>query len=402
MMPEPRMKISRFPSLFLLPCLLWVGSPAVAAPQADSDRAVQKAKERDEARRQKELARRLEKLDEADRAALDAAVGSETPAFPESIAWIGTPAKLGDLRGRVVVIQTFTTRGSARGLPDRVAKSLGPLGDEVVLVAVHTPEGEDKAEMILAKDGPPCPVALDRTGEWCDAVGAFKKPVNLVVAKNGDLRAAGLTNEGLVATVKELLEEEWDPSMVPTRRRVEATPPPKSASYPKPNEPVQGATDLRGKPCPPTGNVRWEWGAPSPQGKLVVVDFWGTWCPPCIAAIPHLNDIARSYPQDIAVLGISAESNSNFAEGLRKRDLKRTSFAYAVGNDPSGGMEKAFGVRAWPHVAIVSADGVVRWQGHPNALTPSLLREFVDAHRAGGAGTGGATGGGRWKSSAGR
>jgi cytochrome c biogenesis protein CcmG/thiol:disulfide interchange protein DsbE len=374
--------------------------PALAQSGTGSDRAAQRAKEREEARREKELARRLEKLDDADRRAVDASVGFECPAFPGDLAWIGSPVRLADLRGKVVVIQTFTTKGPARTLPERVAKSIADLGDGIVLVAVHTPEAIDKAKTLLEKDAPPCPVLLDTSGAWCDAVGAFKRPVNILVGRNGDVRAAGLTPEGAAATAKELMQEEWDVAMVPTKRP--ETPATVAAGFPKFTDPLRYASDLRGRAAPAMGNVNWEFGAPNMAGKLVLVDFWATWCGPCLRAIPHMNEIANAYPQDVCVVGISSESNGDFRTGLLKENLKRSTFAYAVGNSPGGPMEKAFGVRGIPHVAAISSDGIVRWQGSPSGLTPDLMRTLVEANRGlrgGGAAAGGGSGG-RWKSAA--
>ena len=379
--------------------LAFAATAAVAQTAPGSDRAAQKAKEREDARREKELARRLEKLDDADRRALDASIGFECPAFPGEAEWVGSPVKLADLRGKVVIIQTFTTKGAARTAPDRVAKAIDGLGDGVQLVAVHTPEAIDKAKTLLAKDAAPGPVLLDAKGEWCDSVGAFKRPVNIVVGRNGDVRATGLTPEGAAATAKELMAEEWDVAMQPTKRT--EAPVAVQAGFPKFTDPVGSAGDLRGKPAPPMGNVNWEFGEPNLAGKLVLVDFWATWCGPCIRAIPHMNEIAKAYPQDVCVIGISSESNSDFKTGLLKTDLKRSSFAYAVGNSPGGPMQQAFGIRGIPHVAAISSDGVVRWQGHPMNLTPDVMRVLVDANRGLRNGSGAAAGGGgRWKSAA--
>jgi hypothetical protein len=66
-------------------------------------------------------------------------------------------------------------------------------------------------------------------------------------------------------------------------------------------------------------------------------------------------------------------------------------------------MKNAFGIRAIPHVAIVSSDGIVRWQGHPMSITPEVMNELVAANRSAlGLGTGDAGGSGtsnRWQRS---
>lgn len=46
------------------------------------------------------------------------------------------------------------------------------------------------------------------------------------------------------------------------------------------------------------------------QGKVVIVDFWATWCPPCRKGIPDLIDIQKTYGNDVVVIGISVDSDT--------------------------------------------------------------------------------------------
>src|SRR5262245_52065258 len=43
------------------------------------------------------------------------------------------------------------------------------------------------------------------------------------------------------------------------------------------------------------------------KGKAVVIDFWATWCVPCRASLPHLNDVQGRFPKQLVVLGISVD-----------------------------------------------------------------------------------------------
>jgi hypothetical protein len=45
-------------------------------------------------------------------------------------------------------------------------------------------------------------------------------------------------------------------------------------------------------------------------------------------------------------------------------------------------MKIAFGISGIPHVAVISSDGVVRWQGHPMSLNPQTMNELINANRA--------------------
>ncbi|MBL9147988.1 MAG: redoxin domain-containing protein [Phycisphaerae bacterium] len=371
---------------------------------SNDDRAKKKQADRDE----KERSKRFEKLDKADRAALDYAIGFEAPEFLASIDWVGESGapSVKSLRGKVVVIQTFTTKSSSsRNIPERVAKALSEFKPEdVQLIAIHTPEGADKAEgqlkAMLEKGDLPMPIGIDRDGSYLDMIGAYKKPVNVVIDRTGDIRSAGLTQDGLVATVKEFVDQPFDPANKPTARRAETSK--ANTSFPTFKDAISSASDLRGKQAPAMGNVDWWNGRPDFDGKLVVVDFWATWCGPCRQAIPHMNEIASGMRGDVTCVGISDESPSDFDKGVKKQNLKKSDFEYAVGIEPSGSMKKGFGISGIPHVAIISSDGIVRWQGHPMSLTPDVMRQLVEANKSLLATRGGGAGGGmpRWKNDA--
>ncbi|MDZ4828730.1 MAG: TlpA family protein disulfide reductase [Phycisphaerae bacterium] len=355
--------------------------PAIAQSVVKPD----STKTRDAKKEERDKARRLDKLDKNDRAAIDNAIGFVAPEFTSSVDWVtdeGAPS-LKSLRGKVVVIQTFTTKNTAsRTTPERLAKALAEFkSDDVQLIVIHTPEGADKADVQLGKSKPEMPTGIDRTGDFCDLIGAYKKPINVVIDRTGDIKAGGLTIDGVAETVKELVAAPYDPANLPTARPKETSVAKKE--FPTFNTPISGAADLRGKTSPPLPrNVEWLTNAPSPQGKLVIVDFWATWCPPCRAAIPHMNEIAKGFSRDVACIGISDETGSKFDSGLRQYGLTRASFEYSVGTDPMGSMKKGFGVSDIPHVAVISTDGVVRWQGHPGSLTPELVTQLVEANRS--------------------
>jgi thiol-disulfide isomerase/thioredoxin len=115
----------------------------------------------------------------------------------------------------------------------------------------------------------------------------------------------------------------------------------------------------------------------------VAIDFWATWCGPCRAAIPHVNELTEKYGQDILFVGISDEKEAEFTAGMKKQKLKAGDFKYPLAIDPAATLkEKFFGIRGIPHMAIFSADGIVRWQGHPMSLQEEDIDKLVAANRA--------------------
>lgn len=95
------------------------------------------------------------------------------------------------------------------------------------------------------------------------------------------------------------------------------------------------------------------------QGKVVVVEFWATWCPPCRKSIPHLIELNKKF----AGKGVVVVSLTNETKEKVEPFVKEMKMDYAVG----GGSQTAgaYGVKGIPTAFVVDAAGVVAWAGHP-------------------------------------
>jgi thiol-disulfide isomerase/thioredoxin len=89
------------------------------------------------------------------------------------------------------------------------------------------------------------------------------------------------------------------------------------------------------------------------RGKVIVLDFWATWCKPCLAAMPRLDEIARAHP-DVAVIAINLD-DATAARAL----FERYRWAMTLVADDGDASER-YGVSSIPHTVILDRSGVVR------------------------------------------
>jgi cytochrome c biogenesis protein CcmG, thiol:disulfide interchange protein DsbE len=140
------------------------------------------------------------------------------------------------------------------------------------------------------------------------------------------------------------------------------------------NKKLYAARDLRGQGAPALIVKEWLSGkAPDIKGKVILIDFWATWCPPCRELISELNDYQKKYADDLQVIGITDESAATVRTFMKKQLI-----AYQIGIDPENTMSDRIGISGIPHVLIISPDGVVRWQGFPTAEEDPLSEEIIE------------------------
>ncbi len=108
-------------------------------------------------------------------------------------------------------------------------------------------------------------------------------------------------------------------------------------------------------------------------GQAVVLDFWATWCGPCIATIPHLNSLADQYAdRPVRFVSLTAEDAETVRPFLEKRPIRGW---VALDTDSTGG--RAYGVSAIPQTALIGRDGRLAAIVHPTQVTAGMLDSLL-------------------------
>ncbi len=94
------------------------------------------------------------------------------------------------------------------------------------------------------------------------------------------------------------------------------------------------------------------------RGKVVLVDFWASWCAPCNAAMPQLEALSKEFPADqFAIVGVNVDTKLADA----RRALERRGVSYPNASDPEGKLPKRFGLETMPSSYLIDREGVVRF-----------------------------------------
>jgi thiol-disulfide isomerase/thioredoxin len=112
------------------------------------------------------------------------------------------------------------------------------------------------------------------------------------------------------------------------------------------------------------------------RGQPVVVNFWASWCPPCVAEMRDAFEPLHAELGDrVVFLGVDVQDTPAAARQV----VERTGVTYELAADPDGALFTAFGGFGMPTTVLVDADGRVVAQ-HTGALTRADLEAIVDRH----------------------
>ncbi len=97
------------------------------------------------------------------------------------------------------------------------------------------------------------------------------------------------------------------------------------------------------------------------RGKVVLLDFWGTWCAPCVRAVPSLRKLQKEHAQDaFLILGISSDPDKD--ESKWRTFIEKNGMIWPQYRDRGRDVLSAFGVHAFPTYVLLDAEGIERFR----------------------------------------
>jgi thiol-disulfide isomerase/thioredoxin len=124
--------------------------------------------------------------------------------------------------------------------------------------------------------------------------------------------------------------------------------------------------------------------------KVYVIEFWATWCGPCIQNMPHLAELQQQYRGDgVHIIGVSDETKDEVTEFLSQehptlaKTMAEITSPYSLTTDPDRSVHEDYMEAAnqtgIPTAFVVGKDGKIEWIGHPAAIDPVLEKVVHDS-----------------------
>jgi len=107
--------------------------------------------------------------------------------------------------------------------------------------------------------------------------------------------------------------------------------------------------------------------------KILILEYWGTFCSSCIASFPHLEELQRKFTNDLQVITITTDSEKRIEQFLKKGKLN-----LPVAIDENGQLSTAFPHRVVPHTVLIDKEGIVRAITEPTKITDELITKIIN------------------------
>ncbi len=125
---------------------------------------------------------------------------------------------------------------------------------------------------------------------------------------------------------------------------------------------------------------------PTKEGKVTVINFWGTWCGYCLVELPHFSTLASEYKENVTFIAIHTDdyfnSEENGAVDYVKNNFSDSDIIFAKDTNSSGGLDDCYtlygGDGYYPYTIIIDENGVITFM-QTGVVSESTLRSELDS-----------------------
>ena len=146
---------------------------------------------------------------------------------------------------------------------------------------------------------------------------------------------------------------------------------------------VMGEQSLIGQTAPELGMEKYlqapegEKSLSALKGNVVVLEFWATWCAPCVAEIPHLNQLSEEFrDKQVQFISVTDEGEDIIAPFLKRQEMKSW-----IGLDTDRSAFEAYGVRGIPRTFLIDQKGIIAASLHPVGLSSDIIKKVIKGEK---------------------
>jgi thiol-disulfide isomerase/thioredoxin len=273
-------------------------------------------------------------------------IGKLAPVFETT--WLdGEVFSLKEHRGKVVVLDFWASwcGPCVRGMPSYLQKIEGFDEDKVIFVGVNQAEANNTVRDFIKGKGWKLKVALDPVQAIARQYQVNGIPHTVVIDKDGKMQWVHIGFSSDAAThMSDAIEDilAGRPVRQPESKNIAMH---ESVGKPAPSFELESLDNK-------------VFVLEEHRGKVVVIDFWATWCGPCVRAMPQYAEIIKKFdPEKLVFVGVNeAEKPEVISRFLELREWK-----LHVVLDRDQAVAKKYGAGAIPHTVIIGPDGKIEW-----------------------------------------
>lgn len=112
-------------------------------------------------------------------------------------------------------------------------------------------------------------------------------------------------------------------------------------------------------------------------GKIVILEFWASWCGPCRFTMPELENIARSLASDVVLLGVSLDRSERNAANYLASNNFDAMIALYESYASAFAVFQTYGDGGIPKTYVIDRDGIIRFVGHPARLSRQTIERLL-------------------------